>query len=91
MLSNALPNLIDTADFLTSSENVFVSYELGLLKPNQEIYKKVLQTLNIEPEEAVFIDDKPRNVEAAESLGIHGIVFERQTIEDKLNKLVNLE
>ena len=90
LLSNALPNLIDTANFLTKSENIFVSYELGLLKPNPEIYKKVLQKLNATPEEVIFIDDKSRNVEAAKSLGIHGIVFDQKTIIEDINKLVSI-
>lgn len=90
LLSNALPNLIDTADFLTNSKNIFVSYELGLLKPNPEIYKKVLQKLNVTPEEVVFIDDKPRNVDTAKSLGIHGIVFDQQTIIEEINKIMGI-
>ena len=88
LLSNALPNLIDTADFLTNRENIFVSYELRLLKPDLEIYKKVMEKLNATPEEIVFIDDKPKNVDAAKSLGIHGIVFNQQTIIDKINKFI---
>ena len=88
LLSNALPNLIDTADFLTNRENIFVSYELRLLKPDLEIYKKVLEKLNAIPEEVVFIDDKPRNVDAAKSLGMYGIVFNQQTIIDEIKKLI---
>ena len=54
----------------------FLGNELGMLKPNPEIYRHVLDTLKIEPKEAVFIDDLPENVQGAEAVGIHGILFE---------------
>lgn len=88
LLSNALPNLSDTAQGLAHSENVFVSYKLGLLKPDIEIYQKVLLKLNAKPEEVIFIDDKPKNVNAAKSIGIHGIVFDRKTIAQEIAQLL---
>lgn len=89
LLSNALPNLGDTANNLTDKDKIFVSYELNLLKPNIEIYKTVLHKLNAQPEEAIFIDDKIENVEAAKSIGIHGVVFDRKTIEKEINKILS--
>ena len=88
LLSNALPNLAKTANTLANDDNIFVSYKLGLLKPNPQIYQKVLQKLNAKPAETIFIDDKPKNVEAANLLGINGIIFNRQTIIDEINKLI---
>ena len=89
LLSNALPNLSDTAQNLTDNELIFTSYELGMLKPDMHIYQTVLQNLNAKPQEVVFIDDKPTNVEAAKSIGIHGIVFERDTIEQDIARTIN--
>lgn len=88
LLSNALPNLANTAVGLTRKKNIFVSYELGLLKPDVNIYQTVLQKLNALPEEVIFVDDKLKNVEAAKSIGIHGIVFNKNTIAQEIaNKL----
>ncbi len=84
LLSNALPNLANTAARLTHKKNIFVSYELGLLKPDVKIYQKVLQKLDALPEEVIFVDDKPRNVEAAQSIGIYGIVFAQNTIAQEI-------
>jgi putative hydrolase of the HAD superfamily len=53
----------------------YVSGELGLLKPDPEIYRHVLADLVITPADAVFVDNKKANVAAAESLGITGHVF----------------
>jgi len=89
LLSNALPNLADTAQDLTAKELIFTSYELGMLKPDVQCYQTVLQKLNAKPQEVVFIDDKPTNVEAAQSISIHGIVFERNTIEQDVAKTIN--
>jgi putative hydrolase of the HAD superfamily len=54
---------------------VYVSGELGLLKPDAAIYQHVLADLGITAEAAVFIDNRASNVAGAEALGITGHVF----------------
>ena len=88
LLSNALPNLADTAKNLVAYDKVFVSFELGVLKPDIRIYEKVLERLQAVPEEVLFVDDKIGNVEAAKSVGINGIVFSRANIENDIKRLV---
>jgi putative hydrolase of the HAD superfamily len=56
-------------------EEVFVSGELGLVKPGPEIFEAVLAQLGITAEELVFIDNKAENVRGAEALGATGHVF----------------
>lgn len=51
------------------------SARVGLAKPDAEIYHLALELLGRQPDECLFIDDKPRNVIAAEALGIPSIVF----------------
>ncbi|MGD0699645.1 MAG: HAD family phosphatase [Trebonia sp.] len=53
----------------------FVSGELGLLKPQPEIYHHVLADLSVSAAEAVFIDNRAANVAGAEAIGITGHVF----------------
>ncbi len=66
----------------------FLSFDLGLVKPEKEIYEHVIKELKIKPDECVFIDDKIENVEAAKNLGIHGIVFEnKEQLKTDLEKL----
>jgi putative hydrolase of the HAD superfamily len=55
----------------------YVSGELGLLKPQAEIFQHVLDDLKITPGEAVFTDNRAPNVTGAEALGITGHVFTR--------------
>ncbi len=52
-------------------DSLYLSYKLGVMKPNPEFFKKVIAAEKINPEEALFVDDGKRNVEAAEKLGLH--------------------
>lgn len=49
---------------------IYLSYELHLLKPNSEIFEYVLSNARILPHETLFIDDATVNCKAAEALGI---------------------
>ncbi|RYY59649.1 MAG: HAD family phosphatase, partial [Chitinophagaceae bacterium] len=44
-------------------------------KPFPEFYQRLLDRYNVKPEDAVFIDDNFRNVEAARKMGIESIHF----------------
>jgi len=54
---------------------IVISAEEGIAKPDPEIYRRTLARLGVTPEEAIFVDDWPPNVEGAKALGIHGILF----------------
>lgn len=62
------------ADTLKVFEQVFMSHEIGLRKPDPRCFQAVLDYLNLPPEEVVFVDDTPGHVEAAVSMGMRGIV-----------------
>jgi len=78
LLSNAgfdFGDAFRTAPFSRYFEQVFVSAELGLLKPDPEIYRHVARELGIDPGDMVFVDNKKVNVEGAESIGVTGHHF----------------
>jgi len=54
-------------------DKLFLSYEIGIHKPDAGIFKQVLKTADLKPSECVFIDDSLQNVEAAVLQGITGI------------------
>jgi putative hydrolase of the HAD superfamily len=56
-------------------ERIFVSAEMGRLKPEQAIYRDVLDELGIEAGDMIFIDNKAVNIDGAATLGIDGHVF----------------
>ncbi len=51
------------------------SCELRTAKPDPAIYQHTLERLGVAPSEAIFIDDLPRNIDAARALGIDAILF----------------
>ncbi len=53
-----------------------LSAEVRLIKPEPAIYEHTLHGLGVAAEQALFIDDRERNIEAARKLGIHGILYE---------------
>lgn len=52
-------------------EQVFLSYEMKLIKPDVRIYQEVLRATGIQPGETLFIDDRADNLASAATLGIH--------------------
>lgn len=63
-------------DLFKSFDPIIFSCDVGLRKPDPRIYEIALRRLKCDADECVLIDDKKRNVDAAEKLGIKGIVFE---------------
>ena len=77
-------------DFLKLMDGGVFSYVVGYMKPNEEIYKILLNKYKINPEEAVFFDDREENIEVANKMGIHGVHFPRHDssiVYDELAKL----
>ena len=62
---------------------VYASHLMGLAKPDPHFFTYILDREGCPPEQAVFVDDAPANVEAAKKLGIHSFVF---TNAEKLKK-----
>lgn len=60
---------------MDSFDGVMVSSDVHLIKPDTRIYELLCSAYDLKPEECVFIDDRPENVEAAERVGMKGIVF----------------
>ena len=48
----------------------FLSHKLGLVKPDADIFEKVLQQLDASAEQVVFFDDNKANIDAALAIGM---------------------
>jgi putative hydrolase of the HAD superfamily len=75
MGDNVLANMERTFDWLQRFDVLVWSYQLLMAKPEPAIYLHTLRELGVEPGEALFIDDRAVNIEAAQALGMRGIVF----------------
>ncbi len=56
-------------DFFSYFQGGVISAEEGFLKPEEEIYLKLMETFSLKAEESFFIDDRRENVDAAEKIG----------------------
>lgn len=61
--------------FLRWFQGVVVSGDVKVIKPDPQIYEILISRFAIEPQRAVFIDDVAVNIQAAQRLGIQGILF----------------
>ena len=64
-----------TPGFLEHFDHVTFSYELRKVKPQPEIYLDAIRGLGIEPGEALFLDDRPDNVEGALAVGMPALLY----------------
>ncbi|MGH2620086.1 MAG: HAD family hydrolase [Anaerolineales bacterium] len=60
-------------------DKLIISAEVGLAKPDPRIYRLALEGLDVEPAQAIFVDDFTENIEAASALGMHTVHFENRT------------
>lgn len=75
--------------FTSLVDGAVISYEVKKVKPEPEIYETLLTKYSLKPEECVFFDDRPENVEAAVRFGIHGIVFQsKEQAEEELQRQI---
>ena len=80
LLSNTDPvhvaHMESTYDFFKFFPVRVYSCSLGISKPNPLIYQHALQACKVSAHEAIYIDDVPAYAEAAQRLGMTGIVFQ---------------
>ena len=58
-------------DFYQCFEKVYFSYEMGMRKPDAEIYTTLIKRHELTPKRTLFVDDKKDNTDAAKALGLH--------------------
>lgn len=58
------------SDFYQCFEKVYYSFEMGMRKPEPEIFNYILKKHDLSPKRTLFIDDKKENTDAAAALGI---------------------
>lgn len=93
LLSNAPTDLINEVlsriDTNVLFDNMIISSQVNMIKPNKEIYELLLSNMNVAPEKSIFIDDSIENVNAAKELGITGILFKNaEQLKKELSRLL---
>jgi epoxide hydrolase-like predicted phosphatase len=79
LLSNAFddlrPILQERWKIAEDFDDLVISAEVGLLKPDLRIYHLAVERLGVSPEAAVFLDDVEQNVAGAQAAGLQAILF----------------
>ncbi len=57
-------------------DEVLLSYQVGVRKPDSAAFRLLANRLDVELEELAFVDDLPLNVDAAQALGINAVLFD---------------
>jgi putative hydrolase of the HAD superfamily len=60
-------------EFYDCFEHVYLSHEIGMRKPDEEIFEHVCREQNILPENALFIDDSAQHIAGASKVGLNTI------------------
>ncbi len=74
LLSNSWGNTYPRHGWDDMFDEVVISGEVGMRKPDAEIYHHTLDLLKVKPEESVFVDDLAHNIKAAADLGMIGVL-----------------
>lgn len=98
MLSNTNPLHIQTAvaaEFSKTGKTMqdffdkcYLSYEMGMVKPDVEIFKALLADAQVKAEECLFLDDGKKNIDTAAALGIQTYWVKPN---ENLNFLLNID
>jgi len=92
VLSNSPPDLsrwLSEWNMLHLFDVVFCSGDEGIVKPEPAAFKTTLDRLEVQPGEAVFIDDTDEHVNTAQSLGLHAILFTTaHALADELKEIL---
>lgn len=87
--AETFPYALENYDFFKIFDGkIVVSGTEKLIKPDPKIWEVLLQRYQLKPEESVFIDDNPRNIEVAETLSFNTVhITEETNLEEELKNL----
>ncbi|MEM7800693.1 MAG: HAD-IA family hydrolase [Chloroflexota bacterium] len=88
--TSRLPYDLEALGLSKAFDHIVNSSDIGFFKPQPEIYQHALDQVGVPAENALFVDDKAENVDAAVQLGLNGHVYtERAPLKLKLTELLS--
>lgn len=67
-------------------DEMFLSYKMGVMKPNSKIFEMLIEKSGVDPSETLFIDDGEKNIEAAREFGLQ--VYLAEAKEDFIHLFI---
>jgi putative hydrolase of the HAD superfamily len=90
--SDARRIFTEVYEFHKIVDEMIISAEERVAKPDQRIYEIAAGRLEIEPQEAVFVDDFPENIAAAQDFGMHAVLFQNnEQVIAEVNRILGQE
>ncbi len=74
LLSNSWGNSYPRHGWDDMFDEVVISGEVGMRKPDAEIYFHTLELLKVKPQDSVFVDDLEHNIKSASEIGMAGVL-----------------
>lgn len=62
------------------------SHEVGVMKPDPEIYQKAIEKLELDPATTIYLDDRPENIIGGNEAGLQSILYEVSRHDEILRK-----
>jgi epoxide hydrolase-like predicted phosphatase len=70
-------------------DEIIISCEVGVIKPDPAIFNLMLERLDVNADEAVFVDDRMRNIEGAKKVGLQTVFYEtREQAMEELERIL---
>lgn len=87
--AETFPYALENYDFFNAFKGkIVVSGTEKLIKPDPKIWEVLLERYHLKPEESVFIDDNPKNIEVAKTLGFITVhITEETNLDEELRSL----
>jgi putative hydrolase of the HAD superfamily len=79
--SHSTRGIVERLGLVEAFDEVVLSFEVGLRKPDPAIYREALGRLDVAPERAVFVDDQTAYCDGAAALGIETFLIDRSSDE----------
>ncbi len=92
MSHKAVADCKDALDFLPMLDGYILSCDINICKPSPGIYEALFKKYSLKPEECIFIDDLPANIDAGIRMGMKGFVFtDVLTAKNRIEEIVKEE
>jgi HAD superfamily hydrolase (TIGR01509 family) len=75
--SHSTRGIVDRLGLDEAFDEIILSFEVGLRKPDPAIYREALRRLDVEPDHAVFVDDQQEYCDGAAAIGIETYLIDR--------------
>lgn len=87
-----IPYIEEQFGLISWADDAILSYQVGMRKPNPEIFKYAIDTYDLAPERMLFIDDKSENINAARQVGLRAEIYQSAAqLRELLKELTQIE